>query len=598
MERYNWSRLAVADVVKLSQDIFYEDMTIKDSLRRGLWMHLLRIFHPSLAKSQEREVYIEKLRRVYDSLKGKWRSNCTPQVHSLWDNVRRDAIRTDPTEEFYHQDSNVEKLTNITVIYTLEHPGVSYTQGMTDLLSPLLFIMEREDDSYICFAAMLERLKGNFSSWCDGALKKVERLRHLCEVLQPELFHYLTENIQEDVFALFFGMILIDCRREVTFKDSFHLYEVLMASAITTAEATDISLSEWAGFMARESPDIIKVVFGEEAGPYSAQPLSRSDSSELLISEVHVPSQITPPNEQRTSGDNSGSGGGLDSEQLRRQLSQTLERPPLVPLPVAISSTEVRHCTTSEMSEISSLESSPVPKPFQGGELLTSTEYRPGSCGIPIQQQVPFTCTKSASESALRGLHSDFGGMRIPGSAGNSGHLFSYPVQSSFTKGGVHLPHLSPPRDHLLTAAVDNPVPVGSHNVGLGPRTINIKDCSVGTGLVSVHDISQGVISRLVSTEQAVPNVTRLSSLTVAIQDCFSLFICLSLLVQNRATIFRRQLDFIGLSMLLNQQGGTQDLAKTLALARDLLFEYQKYQNWYGRPNGWLDDIAGDETDA
>ena len=604
MRHYNWSRLAIKNVIELSQNIFYDNMAIKDKLRRGLWMHLLRVFHPSLAKMEDREVYIAKLRRVYDSLKGKWlSSNRTPRVHSLWDNVRRDAIRTDPTEEFYQQDSNIEKLTNITVIYTLEHPGVSYTQGMTDLLSPLLFVMGREDDAYICFAAMLERLNGNFSSWCDGTLKKIERLRHLCEVLDPELFHYLTKNIQEDTFALFFGMILIDCRREVSFKDSFHLYEVLMASAVREGD-TNVSPSKWAEFMARSSPYIIKVVFGEEAGPYSAQPLSCTDSEELL-SEVHVPSQTTPTNEQHNSGDDSGSGGGrLDSEQLRRQLSHTLEYH--VPLPMtaaaAAYSTEVpHHGTTSELSEISSLESSPMTKPFQDeGELVASSEYRPGSCGIPAQQQAAHRKSPASDPTALYSSnHSDLGGMRIPGSAGNSGHLFSYPVQSSFAKSGAHLP--PSPRDHLLVSTRDdddNLVPiVVSHKVGLRPR-INSPDSNVGAGLVGVHDDSQGIIAQLVSMEQAVPNVTRQSSLAVEIQDCFSLFICLSLLVQNRAAILRRRLDFIGLSMLLNSQGGSQDLNRMLDVAKDLLFEYQKYQNWYGEPNRWLDDIADDETGA
>lgn len=596
MERYNWSRLSMADVLNLAQDIFHEDFHLKDTLRRGVWMHLLRIFHPSLTTQAGREQYIAKLRRVYDNLKGKWLSDSSPEVHSLCESVRRDALRTDPTEEFYSmqsRDNNVEKLINITVVYTLEHPGVSYTQGMTDLLSPLLYVMKREDDAYICFAAMLERLQGNFTAWCDGALKKVERLRHLCEVLDPELYQHLTHNIQEDTFALLFGMILIDCRREFSFQDSFHLYEVLMASCISEV-TTDATLSEWAQFLSRGSQeDVIKLVFGEAAGPYSAQPLGRTDSTEALVTEeVHM-----TPDEQFGGARN---GGRVESKQLATKLqevSYTLEQPVPVPRPVAIPSnapsSEARHSATAEMSEISSLESRTCsPRRSQSAqavEVPASNQHRPGSCGIPAQHQA--TSDTSRSKSPLSDpthpcLHSDdLGGMRIPGSAGNSGHLFSYPILSSFSKGGVHQLSTSFPRDRPFTNNADNSMAIMSHEAILAPVSIN------------GHDDHRGIISQLVSTEQAVPDVTRRSSLSIPIQDCFSLFVCMALLVQNRTTILRRQLDFIGLSMLLNSQCGSQNLTKTLTVARHLLLEYQKYQQWFGRTNTWLDSSSDSDQD-
>ena len=569
MGKYNWSKLSRSDVQRLSDDIFHEDMHIMHKLRRGLWMHLLHIFHPSQAKEENRKEYIAKLRRVYDSLKGKMIGNSSPQVRSLCESVRRDALRTDPTEEFYSMQSrnnNVEKLINITVVYTLEHKGVSYTQGMTDLLSPLLYVMEREDDAYICFAAMLERLEGNFTSWCDGALKKVERLRHLCEVLDPELYHYLVQNVQEDVFALFFGMILIDCRREFSFQDSLHLYEVLMASIGVEATADDISEWAWAKFLTTESLDIIKLVFGEEAGTYSAQPLGRTDSSEQLVTEVHIPSEASPPH---------------------GQCGSALKHPVPVLIPTtALPTTETHHSSTAEMSDISSIENSPVPKRSQSEqcvELLLSSEDRPDSCGIPAQRQATSVRSKSpASDPAHHeGIISDLEGMRIPGSAGTSGHLFSYPVLSSLTKGGANLLSSSYQRNQQHSSTTE-PAPINGYSAATpGPLPSDS------------HDASLEPISQLVSTEQAVPNITRCSSLTVNIRNCFSLFVCLALLIQNRSIIFTNRLDFIGLSMLLNAQGGTHDLTKTLAVASGLLHEYQKYQKWSGQPDCWLDDDRG-----
>ena len=267
-------------------------------------MHIVGVYHPDMTTHDQRELYLARLRRIYDSLKGKWQADTSSQVRHLHDSIKRDALRTDPGEPFYAsntdrrgeepteegegEEDNVQKLVNVILIYTLEHEGVSYTQGMSDLLSPILYVMQREDDAYICFSAMLEHIKGNFSLWCEGTLNKIERLRHICEVLDPQLYSYLSNHIQEDAFALFFGMVLIECRREFTFMDSFHLLEVAW-SAYTclgrefnaTADPRrnpDPSPSQWAGFMTYESNDIIQQVFGEMESPYSAEPLGRTMS--------------------------------------------------------------------------------------------------------------------------------------------------------------------------------------------------------------------------------------------------------------------------------------------------------------------------------
>ena len=339
---------------KIAEDIFVRGMRVKAQLRKGVWPHLVRVFHPDLELREDRELYLSKLRLIYDSLKGRLQSQnegLTQRSRHLYDSIRRDAIRTDPTESFYHRHhnqetpntpnpeasyltrENVEKLVNIAAVYTLEHNDVSYTQGMTDLLSPILYVMEREDDAYIVFAAMVQRISDNFGMWCEGTLKKIERLRHLCDVLDPELSVYLAE-IDEDAFALFFGMVLIECRREFSFKDSFHLMEVIWSAALCMQQKEDPFWSpptptvrgaavrqnnrstiqalspeqdsidfdlgtptqaEWASFMSNQSLDVIQQVFGE-LQTYTAVPLTRSEYGSISHSFFHL--SHTPPPQQ------------------------------------------------------------------------------------------------------------------------------------------------------------------------------------------------------------------------------------------------------------------------------------------------------------
>ena len=43
-----------------------------------------------------------------------------------------------------------------------------FLQGMSDLLSPILFVMEDESESFWCFVALMERLGPNFNRDQNG----------------------------------------------------------------------------------------------------------------------------------------------------------------------------------------------------------------------------------------------------------------------------------------------------------------------------------------------------------------------------------------------------------------------------------------------
>lgn len=104
------------------------------------------------------------------------------------------------------------------------------------------------------------------------------------------------------------------------------------------------------------------------------------------------------------------------------------------------------------------------------------------------------------------------------------------------------------------------------------------------------------LLSQLVSTEEGAPRVDRQESLVVSFSECYSLFVCLSILVQNRHKILRSKADFYQLSMVLNssQAAGKKTLGQTLAVAHQLYRIYRRYQEMCFGPDGdfdkWLDD--------
>ena len=67
-------------VHNLCHAIFNSGVRVKHSLRRGIWMHIVGVYHPDMTTHDQRELYLARLRRIYDSLKGKWQGDMSSQV--------------------------------------------------------------------------------------------------------------------------------------------------------------------------------------------------------------------------------------------------------------------------------------------------------------------------------------------------------------------------------------------------------------------------------------------------------------------------------------------------------------------------------------
>ena len=90
-------------------------------------------------------------------------------------------------------------LFNILTTYALNHNSVSYCQGMSDLASPILVTMGDEAHAYICFTALMERMKPNFM--LDG-VAMTTKFQHLSEGLMyydPEFYTYLKLHMADDL---------------------------------------------------------------------------------------------------------------------------------------------------------------------------------------------------------------------------------------------------------------------------------------------------------------------------------------------------------------------------------------------------------------
>lgn len=69
-----------------------------------------------------------------------------------------DVNRTDRSLEFYEKKENMSKLWDILSVYAWIDQDVGYCQGMSDLCSPMIVLLEDEADSFFCFERLMRRL--------------------------------------------------------------------------------------------------------------------------------------------------------------------------------------------------------------------------------------------------------------------------------------------------------------------------------------------------------------------------------------------------------------------------------------------------------
>ena len=164
---------------------------LEPGLRKIAWKHLLNVY-PAGMTGGERVKYLKEKSALYYDLKTDWmnlvlQGRVSDDVKTVMNMVRKDVLRTDRGHPFFAGEGNpnVTTLFNILTTYALNHPSVSYCQGMSDLASPLLVTIGEESHAYICFSALMARVKPNFL--LDG-VAMTTKFQHLSEADMQAMF--------------------------------------------------------------------------------------------------------------------------------------------------------------------------------------------------------------------------------------------------------------------------------------------------------------------------------------------------------------------------------------------------------------------------
>uniref|UniRef100_A0A671LZ42 TBC1 domain family member 15 n=1 Tax=Sinocyclocheilus anshuiensis TaxID=1608454 RepID=A0A671LZ42_9TELE len=229
--KYQDSEGRITNVPHLKDVIFKGGLC--HAVRREAWKFLLGYF-PWNSTHEERKLLQKRKTDEYFRMKLQWKSVSEEQerrnsrLRDYRSLIEKDVNRTDRNNKFYEGLDNpgLILLHDILMTYCMFDFDLGYVQGMSDLLSPILFVMENEVDAFWCFVSFMDELHENFEEQMQGMKTQLIQLSTLLRLLDLAFWSYL--EAQDSGYLYFcFRWLLIRFKRELHFQDVLRLWEIM-----------------------------------------------------------------------------------------------------------------------------------------------------------------------------------------------------------------------------------------------------------------------------------------------------------------------------------------------------------------------------------
>lgn len=203
------------------------------ALRKEAWKFLLGYF-PWDSTREERAQLQKRKADEYFRMKLQWKSVSEEQeqrnsrLRDYRSLIEKDVNRTDRTNKFYEGQDNpgLILLHDILMTYCMYDFDLGYVQGMSDLLSPVLYVMENEVDAFWCFVSYMDQMHQNFEEQMQGMKTQLVQLSTLLRLLDSGFCSYL-ESQDSGYLYFCFRWLLIRFKREFSFHDILRVWEVM-----------------------------------------------------------------------------------------------------------------------------------------------------------------------------------------------------------------------------------------------------------------------------------------------------------------------------------------------------------------------------------
>ncbi|CAH8625293.1 unnamed protein product [Dicrocoelium dendriticum] len=263
-----------------------------DALRLQVWPYLLQVFDWSMSED-EKESKLKQLSTHYRNMRSQWleiehsltlhaSQEISSDLHSACDNcsgvefnnlevemapeedtqtdgsdarvqfsrimevVHKDVVRCDRNNTLFSNNysrgsDNLHILRRVVLTYLWEHLEDGYTQGMCDIVAPILALISSgctdqdivEETTYIYFHHLLQTYSGKLFTVAYGSSemdRNFSTLKTLIQATDPELATYFqsTGNFANLYFC--YRWFLLNFKREFKYTEIFRVWETEMAA--------------------------------------------------------------------------------------------------------------------------------------------------------------------------------------------------------------------------------------------------------------------------------------------------------------------------------------------------------------------------------
>ncbi|KAG9452603.1 hypothetical protein H6P81_005507 [Aristolochia fimbriata] len=143
------------------------------------------------------------------------------------------------------------RLVAILEAYAIYDPEIGYCQGMSDLLSPIIAVMEEDHEAFWCFVGFMKKARHNFRLDEVGIRRQLNIVSKIIKYKDSYLYKHLEKLEAEDCFFVY-RMVVVLFRRELSFEQTLCLWEVMWADQ--AAIRARIGKSAWGRIRQRAPP--------------------------------------------------------------------------------------------------------------------------------------------------------------------------------------------------------------------------------------------------------------------------------------------------------------------------------------------------------
>ncbi|KAF6153713.1 hypothetical protein GIB67_000946 [Kingdonia uniflora] len=170
------------------------------------------------------------------------------------DRARRSAMAVGLKDYDHLEPCNIfhaARLVAILEAYALYDTEIGYCQGMSDLLSPIIAVIEEDHLAFWCFVGFMKRARHNFLIDEKGIKRQLDTVAKIIKSKDSHLYRHL-EKLEAAGCHFVYRMVLVLFRRELSFEQTVCLWEVMWADQ--AAIRAGIGKSAWGRIRQRAPP--------------------------------------------------------------------------------------------------------------------------------------------------------------------------------------------------------------------------------------------------------------------------------------------------------------------------------------------------------